>query len=706
MTVRIFLILAALVAPLLAGCGSHVGQAGSADVQSAHVSADVADDALRFDIEEGLLLNSFLRQDRTAAHLLLRSSDRPRLIVAFPAGNSGVGLWFESTPEPVRWRIDGSMQALQDQDSSGRSLHGITADLEVDTERLVVRDAVLSSIRVLRDYELSGNQPDEVQAQPALSSHSVTWARDRLDGAPGYALSVEAIDDSSATTEDGSVVLVAAPGKPLRLRVRALTGETPLTPLTSAELLRPMPDDDVRSRQVLEFLSYREKFLAGSWRFDTYFGRDTLMSLRLLMPALQPEAVESGLRSVLVRLSPEGEVAHEEDIGEFAILRRLRQGDPPDDAPIYDYAMVDDDMMLAPVAAAWLLDDARGRARAAAFLAATAAGGERNGHALARNLAFVADRTRAFAAEPTAANLVGLKPGRKAGQWRDSDEGLGRGRYPYDVNAVFVPAALRAADSLVRSGLLDPYLSDSQRKRLAGSAQRASVWEQSGASLFLVEIPAPVAAEQIRQYAAQLGVPTGPVPDEGLPVIFHAVSLDASGQPVPVMHSDEGFGWLFARPPTRELARTVTNLMRPFPSGLMTDAGLLVANPVFSGPRLWKQLDASAYHGTGVWSWQQAMWAAGLQRQLARDDLPEDVRAVLVDAQTRLWQVIQDNRSLRTSELWAWSFEDGRYRAEPFGARGGDADESNAAQLWSTVFLALPPPQKRDGTPGIPEPPR
>lgn len=706
MTVRTFLILAALVVPLLAGCGLHVGQAGSADLRPAHVSADIADDALRFDIEEGLLLNSFLRQDRTAAHLLLRSSDRPRLIVAFPAGNSGVGLWFESTPEPVRWRIDGSMQALQDQDSTGRSLHGITANLEVDTRRLVVRDAVLSSIRVLRDYELSGNQPDEVQALPALSSHSVVWARDRLDGAPGYALSIEAIDDSRATTEDGSVVLVAAPGKPLRLRVRALTGETPLTPLTSAELLRPMPDDDVRSRQVLEFLSYREKFLAGSWRFDTYFGRDTLMSLRLLMPALQPEAVESGLRSVLVRLSPAGEVAHEEDIGEFAILRRLRQGAAPDDAPIYDYAMVDDDMMLAPVAAAWILDDARGRARAAAFLAATAAGGERNGHALARNLAFVADRTRAFAADPTAANLVGLKPGRKAGQWRDSDDGLGRGHYPYDVNAVFVPAALRAADSLVQSGLLDPYLSDSQRKRLAGSAQRASVWEESGASLFLVEIPAPVAAEQIRQYAAQLGVPTGPVPDEDRPVIFHAVSLDASGQPVPVMHSDEGFGWLFARPPARELSRTVANLMRPFPSGLMTDAGLLVANPVFSGPLLWKQLDASAYHGTGVWSWQQAMWAAGLQRQLARDDLPRDVRAVLVDAQTRLWQVIQDNHSLRTSELWAWSFEDGRYRAEPFGARGGDADESNAAQLWSTVFLALPPPQKRDQTPGTPEPPR
>lgn len=38
---------------------------------------------------------------------------------------------------------------------------------------------------------------------------------------------------------------------------------------------------------MLTFLSYREKYLAGSWRFDTYFGRDTMMSLTLLAPVLQ-----------------------------------------------------------------------------------------------------------------------------------------------------------------------------------------------------------------------------------------------------------------------------------------------------------------------------------------------------------------------------------------------------------------------------------
>ena len=147
-------------------------------------------------------------------------------------------------------------------------------------------------------------------------------------------------------------------GEALRLRITALTGEKPLTPLSS-QLLSASANDDPRSRQVLPFLSYEEKFLAGSWRFNTYFGRDTLMSLRLLMPGLEPEAIEGGLMAVLQRLAPNGEVAHEEDIGEFAVLRHRKQGEGVSDAPIYDYKMIDDDFMLAPVAAAWLIDHRR-----------------------------------------------------------------------------------------------------------------------------------------------------------------------------------------------------------------------------------------------------------------------------------------------------------------------------------------------------------
>ena len=45
---------------------------------------------LSFDVEEGPNLNSFLREGPVAAHLLLRSGLDPRILIAFPAGNSGV----------------------------------------------------------------------------------------------------------------------------------------------------------------------------------------------------------------------------------------------------------------------------------------------------------------------------------------------------------------------------------------------------------------------------------------------------------------------------------------------------------------------------------------------------------------------------------------------------------------------------------------
>jgi hypothetical protein len=132
--------------------------------------------------------------------------------------------------------------------------------------------------------------------------------------------------------------------------------------------------------------------------------------------------------------------------------------------------------------------------------------------------------------------------------------------------------------------------------------------------------------------------------------------------------------------------------MRPFPAGLMTEVGLLVANPAFSPGVLQAQLNRNAYHGTVVWSWQQALFAAGLARQLGRTDLPAAVRAHLLAGQKTLWTAIEATRSISNSELWSWSFSDRHYHVAAFGAAAADADEANAAQLWSTVYLAVRPP--------------
>jgi hypothetical protein len=658
---------------------------------SVSLGAGSGEPRLAFEVREGLNINSFLRDGDVASHVVLRSGTQPRILVTFPAGNSSVGLWFESLQKPAEWVQQGKLQPVREPDEKGRPLRGVATDLTVTAPELRVRAAVLSSTRVLRDFQALNMAPPEVAAPMRTSGHTLTWARDRLDGAAGYCLSIEV---THGQLEQGRIE-AAADGR-IGLHVVGLTGEPPLAPLT---VLNPSAGKDVAARQTLEFLAYREKFLAGSWRFDTYFGRDTLLSLRMLMPALTPAAVDAGLASVLTRLSAQGEVAHEEDIGERAVLDHMQHDGSRSAAPVFDYKMIDSSYLLAPVAVAWLLDDERGRTSAAAFLAGAVGneGGRSGprGAALLTNLRLVLQSAAPFAKDPQRSHLISLKPGVAVGEWRDSEGGLGGGRYPYDVNAVLVPAALDAAARLFGSGLLTPYLSSTDRDLFGRAAQMAQQWSAQAPQLFDVSIAHETAADAVETYARDQKIDPAPaLASLGTkPLQFHALALDGAGKPLPVMHSDEGFALLFAKPDAVHLELAVTSSLRPFPAGLLTGVGMVVANPAFAPVALQSGFSRNAYHGTVVWSWQQALFAAGLERQLHRTDLTSDLRSHLQLAQRLLWGAIAATQAQRNSELWSWNFTGGHYVVNAFGAEAADADESNAAQLWSTVYLAVQAPR-------------
>ncbi|KAG8154115.1 hypothetical protein [Burkholderia catarinensis] len=682
------LCLGLVCAGLLAACNDD-------DVQSSGTPSHNA--ALSFRMDTGGQINAFYRQDKVAAHLLARSSTKPRLLVVFPAGNSGTGLWFDDTAQPVNWSLDTPPSALSAPDPHGRPLYGIGADVSVDTSTLTIRQGVLSNVRFLRDFNGGATIPQQVVTAPTVQGSAAQWQRDRIDGAPGYALRITLRDGGSIAPAAGGKLVLSAPAgsHTLKLHVDALSGETPLSPITRADLLAPSVNPDPVSQNVLEFLSFHDKLLAGSWQYDTYFGRDTLISVRMLMPVLEPAAIEAGLSSVLSRLSADGKVAHEEGIGEFALIDNQKNGRPNDPTPTYDYKMIDSDYLLAPIAAAWLIDDTRGQARAAAYLAQRGSDGQTNGSRLVVNLLHVATTAQPFAQQPSVANLIHLRPGEIVGNWRDSTDGLGGGVYPYDVNAVLVPAALRAANAFLTRGLLDPYLDAAQRATLTSTASQAATWETQAPPLFQVSVPAAQAATDVSAYAPSAGVPAGAAP--GAPLAFYALSLDQQGNPVPVMNSDGGFALLFGTPPDDQLQRIVTDVTRPFPAGLVTDAGMLIANPAYANPSLWPKFTSSAYHGTVIWSWQQAMWVAGLDRQLARQDLSTTTRTLLTQARQTIWQVISNGRDMRTSEMWTWSYVNGQYQTDAFGTRSADATEANAAQLWSTTYLAIRDPQQRAG---------
>jgi hypothetical protein len=661
---------------------------------SVSIGAPATGDArLAFEVREGLNINSFVREGDVAAHVVLRSGAEPRILITFPAGNSSVGLWFEHLQRAAEWTQRGVPQPIRESDEKGRPLRGVATDLTVTAAELRVRAAVLSSTRVLRDFQALNTTPKEVAAALRIAGRTLIWSRDRLDGAPGYRVSIEVRHGRLEKDR----IEAAADGR-IGLRVVGLTGEPPLVPLTGPQLLSAAAGTDIAARHTLEFLAYREKFLAGSWRFDTYFGRDTLLSLRMLMPALTPAAIEAGLASVLTRLSAQGEVAHEEDIGERAVLDHMQRDGSRSAAPVFDYKMIDSSYLLAPVAVAWLLDDERSRTSAAAFLAAAVGteGGRSGsrGTALLTNLRLVLESGAPFANDPQRLHLISLKPGVAVGEWRDSEGGLGGGRYPYDVNAVLVPAALDAVARLYDSGLLSPYLRSADHELFGRAAQMAKEWSAHAPSLFDVSIAHDTAAHAVEAYAEAQHIDSHPalasLGQEQLQ--FHALALDGAGKSLPVMHSDEGFALLFAKPDAAHLDLAVTSSLRPFPAGLMTDVGMLVANPAFCDLALQSGFSRNAYHGTVVWSWQQALFAAGLERQLHRTDLSPELRSHLQQAQRTLWNAIAATQAQRNSELWSWSFTAGHYQVTAFGAAAADADESNAAQLWSTVYLAVRPP--------------
>jgi hypothetical protein len=169
-------------------------------------------------------------------------------------------------------------------------------------------------------------------------------------------------------------------------------------------------------------------------------------------------------------------------------------------------------------------------------------------------------------------------------------------------------------------------------------------------------------------------------------VVFPAIALDAEGHHVPVMHSDDSFVLLFTTPDPAYLEQAAARLLRPFPAGLRTPVGVVVANPAFAPCAVQRGLfTADHYHGTVVWSWQQAMLAA---------DLGDRVRATLLSAEAVLWEVIRDSASHGSTELWTWAVEarEGRFERVAFGATAEHHDESNPVQLWSTVYLAVRPP--------------
>ncbi|KAI7532718.1 hypothetical protein KC317_g19415 [Hortaea werneckii] len=312
------------------------------------------------------------------------------------------------------------------------------------------------------------------------------------------------------------------------------------------------------------------------------------------------------------------------------------------------------------------------------------------------------------------ANLVHLKEGEVVGEWRDSTYGIGGGRIPYDVNTALVPAALRSIAALASDNFFPEHPEWSQL-----AEEYATVWEDETLAFFKVQIPPVEARELVTDYTneAGYGFPSH-APSITSEIVYHGLALEGNNnQPlIKVMNTDDCFRHFLLNTTnqnqlTSHLNSTAKNILAPFPVGLSTPVGLLVANPAYGGDPVYAaNWTNNAYHGTVVWGWQMAMMAAGLERQLDRcvsrvtttttnNSIPafcadRSVYRNVKAAYNHLWDLIEANEAQLSSEVWSWLYsEEQGFVFEPLGAlpppAGQSPTESNIRQLWSLTFLAV-----------------
>lgn len=363
-----------------------------------------------------------------------------------------------------------------------------------------------------------------------------------------------------------------------------------------------------------------------------------MISMLLMQPVLsegENGAIEAVIGAVLERINnTDGTVCHEEVIGDYATYLN-RKDNIQGTEPRCDYKMIDTDYFLPIAMRNYFVGTETGKQRSDAFLKTTATFLVENTgltyEALAETTAQkIMDATAAFAADggQTIDNLIHLRSNEPVGEWRDSNGGLGGGRIPYDVNTALVPAGLRAIAALSRAGFFSSHPDWSE------TADRyAQVWEDSTLRFFEVSVPRSEAVSLVENYVAAINVPipsnTDSITND---VTYYGVALQGNIPPpsntsspvVPLMNTDDCFRHFLLNTTNQAqlsafLSQTADHILKPFPVGLATDVGLLVANPAYSGNEAFGgEFGRGAYHGTVVWGWQLAMMGAGLGRQLQR----------------------------------------------------------------------------------------
>jgi len=582
---------------------------------------------------------------------------------------------------------------------------------------------LLGSMRIERDFGYGGRVRDPIDAPTfvvpemaqfakrmgppyterltpsvRLTSTARDWtmraSQPSLDGKNHLWLTLRGDTRTTRATLAGRVLTVRTLGtRPATVSVEIATDGPALDPLRRTQIFStefrrfadsaksPRLEREIRG---VELLSSKQKLMAGLPTYATYFGRDMLMTALLMEPVWSDTMAEFVIRAALAKLGPAGDVSHEEAVGGQAIRENgaefLKTGDrrllQNLQATRENYWMVDDDFQLPVVAGRYFADAAVPDARKRRFVT-------RWGGALRKNLAYVAEQAAPYARDPIATNLVSFRRDDDGwwhpGSWRDSRVGYAGGRFAFDVNVVWVPAALRAI------GTIDSALRALRQPGVEGAdeiARTAEVWRGTARHFDVALSP--------DEAAARLGVRMAALPEAERELWaaslarsgdalkdtlrFPAVSLDSAGRPIPVMSTDPAM-WLLLQDLGEERER---ELLRPFllphPVGLFIPGlGPVTANDAYAAPDVWQMFERDLYHSPKV------VWGRDvniLLAALARRDRPEK-KAAIAEVNRAV-----DLSGLRYAELWSYRIDNGSLRPVRYGS-------SSDVQLWTLTDIAV-----------------
>jgi hypothetical protein len=664
------------------------------------------------------------------------------------------------------WFLLGSMRVERDFQYADAHLRPFTAPRYYVAEEslLVANVARLPAAERRRQLALlraPGVEALRARLQPTLARACtaracvVRIARRSLDGRNHLLLELGVDRRQAALRVAGRTVSVESASRaPVELTIRLATDARALTPLPRDSIFnrefldflgnaRAADSSSVEGRRLerearsVELLSSEEKLMAGLPNFATYFGRDMLMTALMMRPIWRPAMSEHVIASVLRKLSPRGDVSHEEALGGQAIRENaaeynaliagcLGHGDAArcDSARAVladlqrtreNYHMLDDEFQLPILEARYLTDSAVTADRKRAFLLERPGGaGPSHLTLLLRELALVANETEPFARDPRPANLVSFvkrdSTHWRSASWRDSDAGYANGRFAMDINAIWAPRALEAIAAILRAlpaaGIGRPAL-DSLAPELAGgplgrylanpaSLERAiatwnRAWRHFVVALGPEEIRERVGAKLAwlapgeRAYWQRVMGNGNELRDS---LAFLALSLDSAGRPIPVVNTDPATE-LFLDATSHRAARLdgLASFMRPYPVGLFVSGlGPVVANDAYAPPRVWEAFGKDAYHSPRVvWGREVNLLLLGLAHLADRGSGPA------ADGLRRTLSAVTAS-GLEHNELWSYRIERGRLLPTRYGT-------SSDVQLWSSTDLAvryvlsrLPPP--------------